>query len=275
MEPTMNLFLKVFCIDFGIQALFGCIALLLNTELFFDFIGSLTFIACSILCILSYDSTDVTNSVDDIKVIQAFCICLWAGKLGTFLLHRVVTSEHGDKRFVEIKKSKFRFFRVWMIQGAWVYLNMVPSLCVFNAEKGNPRFALVSLAGWGIFAFGLIFETVADYQKSKFRSIPENKDKFITSGLWSISRHPNYFGEILLWYGLYIAAIPYFASPFGYLTIICPTLTALQIIYLSGVPMLETSGLKKWGEDPKYLKYLNETSCIVPCLGGPKKSKTA
>lgn len=269
----MNLFLVVLYTDFGIQAFFGILALLLNTELFFDFVGSLTFIGCSILCVLFDESTEVSDSIKDIKAIQASLICLWAGKLGSFLLYRILKAGE-DKRFVEIKKSKGRFFRVWMIQGAWVYLNIVPSLFVFTAEKENPRLALVSLAGWAIYAFGLVFETVADYQKTMFRSKPENKGKFITSGLWSLSRHPNYFGEILLWYGLYIAALPYFSSFLHYLTVLCPTLTALQIIYLSGVPMLENSALKKWGTDPKYVEYLETTSCIIPCLGG-KKQKTA
>jgi len=270
----MNLFLLIFCTDFGIQAVFGILALLLNTEIFFDFVGSLTFITCSILCVVFDESAEISTSIGDIKAIQAFCICLWAGKLGSFLLYRVIKSD-GDKRFVEIKKSKIRFFRVWMIQGAWVYLNMVPSLFIFTAKKENPRLAVVGLAGWAMYAFGLIFETIADYQKTMFRSKPENKDKFITSGLWNTSRHPNYFGEILLWYGLFAAAIPYFTSPFNYLSILCPTLTALQIIYLSGVPMLEKSGLKKWGNDPKYIEYLNTTSSIIPCLGGSNKHKIA
>lgn len=270
----MNLFLLVFYIDFGIQAVFGTLALLLDTEMFFDFLGSLTFITCSIVCILLDDSGEAVTSIGDIKKIQALCICLWAGKLGTFLLYRVIKSG-GDKRFDEIKKSKGRFFRVWMIQGAWVYLNMVPSLFVLTAEKENPRLAPVSFAGWAIYAFGLIFETVADYQKTAFRSKPENKDKYITSGLWSTSRHPNYFGEILLWYGLFLAAVPYFTSPLNYLSVLCPTLTTLQLIYLSGVPLLEKAGMKKWGEDPKYVEYMNTTSCIIPCLGGTNKSKTA
>jgi len=270
----MNLFVLVFCTNFGIQAVFGILALLLNTEIFFDFVGSLTFISCSILCLMFDETPEVSTSIKEIKVIQMVCVCLWAGKLGSFLLYRVLKSD-GDKRFVEIKKSKVRFFRVWMIQGAWVYLNMVPSLFVFTAKKENPRLALVSLAGWALYAFGLIFETVADYQKTMFRSKEENKEKFITTGLWSISRHPNYFGEILLWYGLFIAAVPYFTSPFNYLSIFCPTLTALLIVKISGVPMLEKSGLKKWGDDPKYIEYLNTTSSIIPCLGGDNKHKTA
>eukprot|EP00397_Hematodinium_sp_SG-2012_P047652 GEMP01054287.1.p1 GENE.GEMP01054287.1~~GEMP01054287.1.p1 ORF type:complete len:287 (+),score=1.61 GEMP01054287.1:55-861(+) len=257
----MGLFLNVLAVDFGIQAVFAVTAILLNTEKFFDFVGSLTFITCTLLSVF-YESIDV----HEMKMVQAFCICIWAGKLGSFLLYRVICSK-GDKRFVEIKKSPIRFFGVWMIQGAWVYLNMLPSLLVFSAKKENPELVSISLAGWVIFAFGLIFETVADYQKTVFRNMPENKDKYITTGLWSISRHPNYFGEIVLWYGLFIAAAPYFTSACAYLTVICPTLTTLMIIYVSGVPMLEKSGMEKWVNDPKYVEYLQTTSCIVPLLG--------
>lgn len=262
----------VFGVDFGIQMFFGALAIMLNTEIFFDFVGSLTFITCSILCLLIDDSAEIASSIKDIKLIQGTCICIWAGKLGSFLLYRVIKSK-GDKRFVEIKKSKARFFKVWLIQGVWVYLNMMPSIFVFTASKGNPKYALVSLVGWALFVFGLLFETVADYQKTMFRNKPENHEKFVTTGLWSTSRHPNYFGEILLWFGLFIAALPYMSAPHHFLSVLCPTLTALQIIYLSGVPMLEKSGLKKWGKDPKYIEYLNSTSCIIPCLGGQNKFK--
>lgn len=264
----MNLFWQVLSLDFGIQIVFGTIALLLNTEKFFDFIGSVTFILCTALAFFYEEKPQLV----ELKLIHAGCICIWAAKLGSFLLYRVISSG-GDSRFDEIKTSPIRFFRVWMIQGIWVYLNLLPSIFVFSAQKEVPELAFVSLIGWAIFAFGLIFETIADYQKTVFRNNPANKGKFITSGLWSISRHPNYFGEILLWYGLFIAAVPFFPSAWARLSVVCPTLTAVLILKLSGVPMLEKSGMERWGKDPKYIAYLANTSCVIPCLGGSGDEK--
>eukprot|EP00116_Pleurobrachia_bachei_P007985 sb/3468247/ len=264
----MDLFGLVFFLDFGIQALFGSVALLLDTEKFFDFVGSLTFILCG--TVSYYQNTD--ESLEKFKFIQCCFICLWAGKLGTFLLARVL-KEGEDKRFREIKKDKSRFFKVWMIQGAWVYLNMIPSIFVFQGSSVNTEREVLSTIGWSLFLFGLLFETVADYQKTMFRADPSNKGKFITTGLWSISRHPNYFGEILLWYGMWLAAVPFFTSPLAYLSVLCPTLTALQITYLSGVPMLEKSGIEKWGNEEDYVRYMEKTPCLLPFIGAGKKIK--
>ena len=258
----MNIFLLVAAINFSLQVVCGIISIVLGTEFFFDFVGSITFVLCAITSYIHVEG----SSVEEFQMIQAVCICLWAGKLGIFLLSRVIKSG-GDKRFIEIKKSKSRFFKVWLVQGIWVYLNMLPSLFVFSATKMNPDLIVLSLVGWVIYAFGLIFETVADFQKTVFRNKSENENRFITSGLWSLSRHPNYFGEILLWYGLFIASIPFLSSPVAMLSVLCPTLTALQIIYYSGVPLLEVPSLKKWGDDPKYIEYIKTTSCIIPCLG--------
>ena len=112
----------------------------------------------------------------------------------------------------------------------------------------------------------MVFETAADYQKAVFRSQIENKDRFITTGLWSISRHPNYFGEIALWFGLFIAAAPYFSSQWAYFALLCPIATALQLCFLSGIPRLEKLGVKKWGADREYARYVHTTGVLIPWL---------
>ena len=100
-----------------------------------------------------------------------------------------------------------------------------------------------------------------DNQKTEFRSLPENKNKFITSGLWGKSRHPNYFGEIVLWTGI---AVMSFSSLEGlqYLTLISPIFTYLLLVYVSGVRMLEARGDIKWGEDESYKQYKKDTPVL-------------
>ena len=109
-----------------------------------------------------------------------------------------------------------------------------------------------------IFILGFAIEIIADNQKSKFRSIEANKDRFITTGLWAKSRHPNYLGEILLWLGV---AVISFSSLSGwqYLTLISPIFTYLLLVYVSGVRMLEERGEKKWGHNEEYIKYKSTT----------------
>ena len=116
--------------------------------------------------------------------------------------------------------------------------------------------------GLGLFLYGLITEVIADKQKTAFRSIPENRDKFITSGLWEKSRNPNFFGEIVLWSGI---AVMSFSSLNGlqYLTLISPLFTYFLLLYVSGVRMLEDRADKKWGHDKDYIKYKSETPVFI------------
>ena len=112
--------------------------------------------------------------------------------------------------------------------------------------------------GLVLFIIGFSIEIIADYQKTKFRSISENKNKFITSGLWSKSRHPNYLGEIILWLGISVMS---FSNLEGlqYITLISPIFTYWLIVYISGVSMLEKSGHEKWGHLKEYQDYIKKT----------------
>ena len=112
-----------------------------------------------------------------------------------------------------------------------------------------------------MFIVGFTIEVIADYQKTVFRSDPGNKNKFIKSGLWSRSRHPNYFGEIILWFAI---ALISFSSLNGtqYLTLISPIFTYLLLVYVSGVRMLEARGDVKWGDNEEYIKYKKETPML-------------
>ena len=109
-----------------------------------------------------------------------------------------------------------------------------------------------------IFITGFIIEVVADHQKTVFRKDVNNKDKFISTGLWSYSRHPNYLGEILLWFGV---AIMSFSSlqDLQYLTLISPIFVYVLLVYISGIRILENQGDKKWGHLDSYKEYLKNT----------------
>ena len=146
-------------------------------------------------------------------------VLIWAIRLGTYLFLRI-RKEGEDRRFKEIKKSLSRFLLTWTLQGLWVSFTLAAALAAITVTN-EVDFGIIGLIGLLIWIIGFGFEAIADYQKNKFRSNPGNKGKFIKSGLWSISRHPNYFGEILLWVGIAIIALPTLEG-WRWLTLISP-----------------------------------------------------
>jgi steroid 5-alpha reductase family enzyme len=165
-----------------------------------------------------------------------------------------------DKRFRTIKPSATQFFMTWTLQGLWVSLC---SMCALTAISSNTGVVINGLfyLGLGLFLYGFITEVIADKQKSAFRAIPENRDKFITTGLWAKSRHPNFFGEIVLWTGIAVMSISSLQG-LQYLTLISPIFTYLLLVYVSGVRMLEARADKKWEHDDEYAKYKANTPVL-------------
>ena len=194
------------------------------------------------------------------SIVLASLIILWALRLGSFLFFRIQKAGE-DKRFRDIKTSFSRFFLLWTISGMWVSLC---SMCALTAISSSDGVVINQIFYVGLITFlvGLSIEILADYQKTQFRKDPKNKDKFISSGLWARSKHPNYVGEITLWLGV---AIISFSSLEGwqYVSLISPIFTYLLLVYISGVPQLKESGLKKWGHLESYQEYIKKTPTLI------------
>ena len=255
--------LRVVILAFLIQWVAYIPAYVFQTEKFYDLTGSLTYLSVTwyalILASGDFASANVTN------IVIVLLISLWALRLGSFLFMRI-HKDGEDKRFRTIKPSATQFFMTWTLQGLWVSLCSMCALTAISSDGGVVVNAMFYF-GLGLFVLGFSTEIVADNQKSKFRSFPENRDKFITSGLWAKSRHPNYFGEIVLWAGI---AVMSFSSLEGwqYLTLISPIFTYILLVYVSGVRMLEARADKKWGDDEDYIKYKSETPVLWLNLTG-------
>jgi len=227
-------------------------AYLFKTEKFYDLAGSSTYIF-AVSYILYDSSQNLTN------LILGTAIIVWAVRLGSFLFFRIKKAGE-DKRFKEIKQSPTRFFLAWSLQGMWVSMCSLCALTALSTENGVVLNGYLYL-GFGLFLTGFLIEIIADKQKSKFRSNLDNKDKFINTGLWSKSRHPNYLGEIILWLGISIMSISSL-SGLQYLTLVSPLFTYLLLVYVSGVRLLEESGNKKWGHLNSYKEYVKNTPVL-------------
>jgi steroid 5-alpha reductase family enzyme len=240
---------------FLIQWLGFVAAYALQTEKFYDLTGSVTYISVTILAVL------LSPTIDDRSVLLLAAVLIWATRLGSFLFGRIQKAGK-DERFDEIKVSFPRFLLTWTVQGLWVTFTAAAALTAITttARRGLGWLALI---GFVIWAFGFAIELLADTQKSAFKADPENKGKFIQSGLWAWSRHPNYFGEIVLWIGVAIIALPVLRG-WQYVTLISPAYVTLQLTLVSGLPMLEKRADERWGGQEDYQAYKARTPVLIP-----------
>jgi steroid 5-alpha reductase family enzyme len=228
---------------------------LLQTEKFFDLTGSITYI--SVITIALFFSI----GADGRSILLWALVVIWAIRLGTFLFRRI--KEAGkDDRFDEIKPSFIRFLNVWTIQGLWVTFTMAAALVAITTTN-RKELDLFALVGFLVWALGFSIEVIADSQKSRFSANPDNKGKFIQTGLWSRSRHPNYFGEIVLWIGVAVITIPVLQG-WQWIALISPVFVTLLLTRVSGVPLLEKKADKKWGGQEDYESYKKRTPVLIP-----------
>ncbi len=254
----LSVFALCIIVAFAIQVIVFIPSYIARTEKFFDLTGSATFLTVMIVAYLT------TNPYSLRDWLLGAMVSIWALRLGSFLFERVMRAGH-DKRFAEIKQSFPRFLVAWLLQGAWVSFSSAAALAAITATN-TPELGAIGIIGVLVWLFGFVFEIVADAQKSRFRARAENKSKFITSGLWSLSRHPNYLGEILLWIGVAIVALPAL-SGWQYVTLISPVFITLLLTRISGIPMLENAADEKWGGQPDYEAYKANTGVLIPGIG--------
>ena len=231
-------------------------AYIFQTEKFYDLTGSLSYLTVIWFVFISSNNLRGLN-IQNLIVVTL--ISIWAIRLGTFLFGRI-HKDGEDKRFRTIKTSASQFFMTWTLQGMWVSICTMCAITAISSSQGIIANALFYL-GLAFFIVGFAIEVVSDQQKSAFRAVPENKEKFITSGLWSKSQHPNYFGEILLWSAIALLSISSLNGT-QYLTLISPIFTYVLLVYISGVRMLDDMGNKKWGHLEEYKEYKRNTPTL-------------
>ncbi|MCX7838229.1 MAG: DUF1295 domain-containing protein [Anaerolineae bacterium] len=251
------LFALAIGLAYAIQWLVFIPSYLRQTEKFFDITGSITYISITTFALL------FSPAMDARAILLWALVVIWAARLGTFLFRRIQRAGKDD-RFDDLKPSFIRFLNVWTIQGLWVTFTAAAALVAITTttRKELDAFALVGLVVWII---GFTIEVIADAQKNRFNADPANKGKFIQTGLWSRSRHPNYFGEIVLWIGVAIIALPVLQG-WQWIALISPVFVTILLTRISGIPLLEAKADKKWGGQPEYEEYKKRTPVLIPRL---------
>jgi steroid 5-alpha reductase family enzyme len=247
-------FVWLVIVAFGVNLAVYIPSFLKRTEHYFDLTGSITYVTVIVIAITT------TSDLDARTVILGAAIGLWAGRLGTFLFRRV-TRDGGDGRFDTLKLDSLVFLRVWVLQGLWVTITAGAALAAMTSGT-KQDLGIVGVGGLMLWVVGFVIEVTADRQKSAFKADKTNDGRFIATGLWAWSRHPNYFGEITLWLGIAILAVPALDG-WQVATLISPLFVFVLLTRVSGVPLIERRGLKRWGDDPEYQAYLAKTPVLM------------
>ena len=247
--------IKLIALVFVIQWLVFIPAYAFKTERYYDLTGSLTYTSVMVIALLAVDSLTLRT------VLLAALVIIWSLRLGLFLFSRI-SAAGGDSRFEQIKIAPLRFFKVWTLQAVWVTFTAAAALLAMTSNQQAP-FGAITALGVLLWVLGFAIEVIADQQKSRFRSNPDNANAFISTGLWSFCRHPNYFGEIWLWVGIALIALPVLEG-WRVVGLLSPVFVALLLIRGSGIPLLERAAEEKWGSTEAYQQYKASTPRLFP-----------
>ena len=237
-------------------------AFLFKTDKLTDLSYSITFFVIAILLFIS-------NPMTLPSALLTAMVLIWAVRLGSYLFMRIQKTKR-DKRFDGMRESFPRFMRFWILQGISVWVIMLSS--IFFSEYQVGELNVVMIAGFIIWLTGILIETFADIQKFKFKGNPDNSGKWIESGLWKYSRHPNYLGEILVWAGIYVFVLCSLSGIDTLISLVSPLYIFIIIRFLTGVPILEKKADEKWSANPEYQNYKEKTGLLL--LKFPRKTLT-
>jgi steroid 5-alpha reductase family enzyme len=243
-----------FAVALGVNGAFFAVAAARRTDVVTDLSYSLTFAILAVALVF-------TGARDPVQLVVALLVLVWAIRLGGYLFRRILRMKV-DHRFDGMRDAPLRFARFWLLQAITVAVVMLPASYLLDRDH-PPAFGAWAAAGAAVWLAGMVIETVADAQKSAFKANDENRGRFIASGLWRYSRHPNYFGEMLVWWGLFLCAVPVLHGA-AFAVVAGPLFIMLLLLFVSGIPPLERSADEKYGSDPAYRGYKRRTSILVP-----------
>ncbi|HET7354805.1 MAG TPA: DUF1295 domain-containing protein [Gaiellaceae bacterium] len=243
-----------FAVAFAVNAVFFAVAAARKTDVVTDLSYSLTFVLLAIVLPL-------TGAAEPVQLVASLLVLVWAFRLGGYLFRRILRIKV-DHRFDGIRDEPLRFARFWLLQAITVAVVMLPVSYLLDRDR-PPRLGAWSIAGATVWLVGLLVEAVADSQKAAFKAKEENRGRFVSTGLWRYSRHPNYFGEMLVWWGLFVYAVPVLHGA-AFVVVAGPLFITFLLLFGSGIPPLERSADERYGSDAAYRDYKRRTSILVP-----------
>lgn len=239
-----------------INGVFFLVAALLRTDVFTDITYSLSFVALAAIMLIFAPSPSLA------AIVAASAVMLWAVRLGGYLFWRILHIKV-DHRFDDKRGSFLKFGAFWLLQAVSAWVIMLPVYGFFASARAATLSPALLVPGLAVFFAGFILEAVADAQKYAFKSKPESKGEFMSSGVWKYSRHPNYFGEMLVWWGIALPGAFAFRGV-ELLYFLGPVYITLLLLFVSGIPLLEKEAERKWGDRADYREYKKRTSILVP-----------
>ena len=250
----MTAILISFAIALAVNGAFFAFAAARRTDVVTDLSYSLTFALLAVVLLFA-------GAAEPVQVVASLLVVVWAARLGIYLFRRIMRTKV-DHRFDGMRDQPLRFARFWLLQAITVAVVMLPVSYLLDQDD-PPGLGAWSIAGAAVWLVGLLIEAVADAQKAAFRAKEENRGRFVASGLWRYSRHPNYFGEMLVWWGLFLYVVPVLHGA-AFAVVIGPVFITLLLLFVSGIPLLEKSANEKYGGDAAYRDYKLRTSILVP-----------
>lgn len=244
-------------IALAVQWLMFLPAYYFQTEHYYDLTGSFTYLLLIVLALVA----DAAAAPSERALLLGLLVLVWAMRLGGFLFARVKKLGK-DGRFDQLKRRWSSFLVAWTLQGLWVFVTLLATLIAMTSPR-SVDLGIWTVFGTLIWALGFVIEVLADVQKTRFKADAANASRFINTGLWAWSRHPNYFGEIVLWTGICVIAAPTFVG-WQWLGLISPIFVAVLIMGVSGVPLLEQRAEEKWGKQADYQRYRETTPVLIP-----------
>ena len=248
----------------------GCylLALTMKRNDIADIVWGLIFVLAVVTALI------VAGMTSPRAILAAVLVFAWGGRLAFRIFSRNLSKKTEDFRYKQWREEwgkyfYFRtFFQIFMLQGILALVVVSPVLLIIASGNGQPPINFLDWLGTAVWLAGFFFEAVGDYQLDVFKKDPSSKNKIMQTGLWKYSRHPNYFGEVTMWWGIYLIAL---STPNGYLAFLGPLTITFLILKVSGIPMLE----KKYVDNVAFQEYARRTSVFFPLPPKPRKINNA
>lgn len=243
-------------ITVAFQLIFFVITYAFRFDKVTDFAGSTNFI------LLALVTLTVGGTYSARQIVISTCVFIWGTRLCAFLLYRIILWGE-DRRFDDKRENVLKLAAFWGVQAVWVWTVSLPVTIVNSKQEGDVKgLKWLDWVGWAVFAFGAILEAVADQQKLWFKQKEESRGRWTDVGVWAYSRHPNFFGEMIVWWGLYLSAVNQLEGA-EHAAVVGPIFITLLLMFVSGIPLLERGWDKKYGRNEEYWRYKKRTSVLI------------